>query len=100
VTADRSYGEKAIDDDLHKLGIRYVVIPRKGNPARRAKPSSTAAPSAAPSSGAPAANGGSAPSRASTAGTAPAWTSTEGARTWAGYGVLARNLVKISALTT
>ncbi len=32
VTADRSYGEKAIEDDLHGLGVRHVVIPRKGKP--------------------------------------------------------------------
>ena len=34
VTADRSYGEKAIEDDMHGLGVRHVVIPRKGKPGR------------------------------------------------------------------
>jgi IS5 family transposase len=34
VTADRGYGEKSIEDDLHALGIRYVVIPRKGKPGK------------------------------------------------------------------
>ena len=34
VTADRSYGEKAIEDDLHGLGVRHVVIPRKGKPGK------------------------------------------------------------------
>ena len=29
VTADRCYGEQAVDDALHNLGIRDVVIPRK-----------------------------------------------------------------------
>jgi IS5 family transposase len=30
VTADRGYGEKRVDDALHELGVRTVVIPRKG----------------------------------------------------------------------
>src|SRR4051794_7091748 len=39
VTADRGYGEKAVEDALHDLGVRNVVIPRKGKPsaARRAE---------------------------------------------------------------
>lgn len=38
VTADRGYGEKSVEDALHDLGVRTVVIPRKGKPsqARRA----------------------------------------------------------------
>jgi IS5 family transposase len=38
VTADRGYGEKSVEDDLHDLGVTTVVIPRKGKPtaARRA----------------------------------------------------------------
>jgi IS5 family transposase len=34
VTADRGYGEAGVDDDLHNLGIRNVVIPRKGRPGK------------------------------------------------------------------
>jgi hypothetical protein len=30
VTADRGYGEKGIDEALHQMGVRTVVIPRKG----------------------------------------------------------------------
>ncbi len=30
VTADRGYGEQGVDDDLAALGVRHVVIPRKG----------------------------------------------------------------------
>jgi IS5 family transposase len=37
VTADRGYGEAAVEDDLHELGIRYVVIPRRGRPRRPGK---------------------------------------------------------------
>jgi IS5 family transposase len=30
VTADRGYGEARVENDLHDLGVRTVVIPRKG----------------------------------------------------------------------
>ncbi len=33
-TADRGYGEKIVDDALHDLGVRHVVIPRKGKPGK------------------------------------------------------------------
>ena len=32
MTADRGYGEAKVDDELHELGVRTVVIPRKGKP--------------------------------------------------------------------
>ena len=28
------YGEKTVEDDLHTIGVRTVVIPRKGRPSR------------------------------------------------------------------
>ena len=31
-TADRGYGEAALDQDLHDLGVKTVAIPRKGRP--------------------------------------------------------------------
>jgi transposase, IS5 family len=34
VTADRGYSEKSVEDDLHDLGVRHVVIPRKGKPGK------------------------------------------------------------------
>jgi IS5 family transposase len=34
VTADRGYGQKRVDDALHALGVRTVVIPRKGRPGK------------------------------------------------------------------
>ena len=38
---DRGYGEAKIDEALHDLGVRTVVILRKGNPARPDKASNT-----------------------------------------------------------
>ena len=35
VTADGGYGKQKVDDALHDLGVRYVVIPRKGRPRQR-----------------------------------------------------------------
>jgi transposase, IS5 family len=34
VTADRGYGEAAVEEQLHGLGVRTVVIPRKGRPGK------------------------------------------------------------------
>ena len=34
VAADRGYGEASLDDDLTDLGVRNVVIPRKGRPTK------------------------------------------------------------------
>src|SRR5260221_707959 len=98
VTADRSYGEQSIEDDLHDLGVRHVVIPRKGKPgkARQAAERRPAFRRAVKwrtgSEG-----------RISTLKRGYGWDrtrldGTEGARTWTGYGILAHNLVKISAL--
>jgi IS5 family transposase len=100
VTADRSYGEQAIDDDLHTLGVRHVVIPRKGKPgkARQAAEHRPAFRRAVKwrtgSEG-----------RISALKRQYGWDRTrldgiEGARTWAGYGIMAHNLVKISALAS
>jgi IS5 family transposase len=32
VTADRGYGEQGVEDELNELGVRHVVLPRKGRP--------------------------------------------------------------------
>ncbi len=98
VTADRSYGEQSIENDLRGLGVRHVVIPRKGKPgkARQAAERRPAFRRAVKwrtgSEG-----------RISTLKRGYGWDrtrldGTEGARTWTGYGVLAHNLVKISTL--
>ena len=98
VTADRGYGEAAVDRELTDLGVKNVVIPRKGKPsqARRAEEHRPAFRRTIKwrtgSEG-----------RISTLKRGYGWDRTridtiEGARIWAGHGVLAHNLVKISAL--
>jgi IS5 family transposase len=100
VTADRGYGEKAIEDDLRALGVRHVVIPRKGKPgkARQAaghRPAFRRAVKWRTGS----------EGRISTLKRQYGWDrtrvdGTEGARTWAGYGILSHNLAKISRLAS
>jgi IS5 family transposase len=98
VTADRGYGEARIENDLHELGVRTVVIPRKGRPgkARQAHEHRRAFRRTVKwRTGSEA--------RISTLKRQYGWDRTRldglnGARTWTGHGVLAHNLVKIAAL--
>lgn len=98
VTADRGYGEVSVEDDLHKLGVRSVAIPRKSKPtaARRELEHRRAFRDKVKwrtgSEG-----------RINHIKRSYGWNRTElttiqGARTWCGHGVFAHNLVKIGAL--
>jgi IS5 family transposase len=98
VTADRGYGEKRVDDALHELGVRTVVIPRKGRPGT-ARQSAERRPSFRRTIKWRTGSEG----RISNVKRGYGWDrtridTTEGARIWTGHGVLAHNLVKISAL--
>ena len=98
VTADRGYGDAAVENDLHELGVRTVVIPRKGKPgkARQAREHRRAFRRTVKwRTGSEA--------RISTLKRQYGWDRTrlddlEGARIWTGQAVLAHNLVKIGAL--
>jgi IS5 family transposase len=100
VTADRSYGEPAIDRDLEALGVRTIAIPRKAkiSPARRhaehARGFRRLVKWRTGSEG-----------RISYLKRAYGWDRTrldgrEGAAIWCGHGAFAHNLVKISALAS
>ena len=100
VTGDRGYGEKTVEDALHDLGVRTVVIPRKGKPgkARQAEEHRRAFRKTVKwrtgSEG-----------RISTLKRGYGWDraridTLNGARTWAGHGAFAHNLVKIGALAS
>jgi IS5 family transposase len=99
VTADRSYGEPAIDRELKALGVRTVAIPRKAkiSPARRdaehARGFRKLVKWRTGSEG-----------RISYIKHRYGWDRTrldglQGASIWCGHGVFTHNLVKISALT-
>jgi IS5 family transposase len=99
VTADRGYGEVAVDHALSDLGVRDVVIPRKGRPGaarqqfehRRAFRRTVKWRTGCEG-------------RISTLKRGYGWDRTrlddlEGAKTWTGQGIFTHNLIKIAALT-
>ena len=99
VTADRGYGEAAVERDLHGVGVSSVAIPRKSKPtaARREFEHRRAFRDKVKwrtgSEG-----------RINHMKRSYGWNRTElttlsGARTWCGHGVFAHNLVKIGTLT-
>jgi transposase, IS5 family len=88
VTADRGYGQAAVEHGLHTAGVRTVAIPARPPPLQPARPSSMAAASASWSSGEPTAKGGSATSNVAT-GDRTRLDGRHGAAIWCGHGVLA-----------
>ena len=99
MTADRGYGEAATDQALTQLGVRTVVIPRKGRPGAARQHVEKRRSFRRTIKWRTGCEG-----RISTLKRNYGWDrsrvdSTEGARIWAGHGVLTHNLVKISALT-
>jgi IS5 family transposase len=98
VTADRGYGEAKVENDLHELGVRTVVIPRKGRPTRARQVEEHRPTFRRHVKWRTGCEG-----RISTLKRGYGWDrsridTTEGARIWTGHGVLAHNMVKISAL--
>src|SRR6478609_1556163 len=98
VTADRGYGEAAVDQALSNLGVRDVVIPRRGRPGaarqqvehRRAFHRTVKWRTGCEG-------------RISTLKRGYGWDRTrmdglEGAKSWSGQGIFAHNLIKIAAL--
>jgi len=99
VTADRGYGEAAVDQALHDLGVRSVVIPRKGRPGQARQAAEHRRSFRRVMKWRTGCEG-----RISALKRGYSWDrtrldGTDGARTWTGYGVLAHNLAKIAALT-
>jgi transposase, IS5 family len=99
VTADRGYGEATVDGELAGLGVAHVVIPRKGKPSQARRAAEHRPAFRRTIKWRTGCEG-----RISTLKRGYNWDrtridGTEGARIWTGHGVLAHNLVKISALT-
>jgi transposase, IS5 family len=98
VTADRSYGEAAVDQDLRALGVERVAIPRKGQPGAARRATEHARGFRRLVKWRTGSEG-----RISHLKHRFGWDRTgmdgiDGARIWCGHGVLAHNLVKISGL--
>ena len=99
VTDDRGYGEKSVDDGLHEIGVRTVVIPRKGKPGKARQAEERRQVFRKTVKWRTGSEG-----RISSLTPGYGWDrgrldGTGGAQIWIGYGVLAHNLVKIGALS-
>jgi IS5 family transposase len=99
VAADRGYGVQGVDDALHDLGVRDVVIPRQGRPSKTRQAQEHRRTFRRHVKWRTGCEG-----RISSLKRGYGWDrsridTTEGTRIWVGHGVLAHNLVKISALT-
>jgi len=100
VTADRGYGQHSVKDALHEQGVRTVVIPRKGRPAKSRQAYEHRRAFRRTLKWRTGSEG-----RISSLKRGYRWDrtrldGTEGARIWTGQGVLAHNLVKIATLAT
>jgi len=98
VAADRGYGEAGVDEALHEMGVRNVVIPRKGKPGK-ARQAAEHRPAFRKTVKWRTGSEG----RISSLKRGYGWDrtrldGTEGARIWTGQAVLAHNLVKIAGL--
>src|SRR6478752_3540883 len=96
VTADRGYGEQKVDDTLRELGVRTVVIPRKGKPGKARQAEEHRRTFRRTVKWRTGIEG-----RISTLKRGYGWDrtridGTDGAKIWTGHGVLAHNLIKIS----
>jgi transposase, IS5 family len=98
VTADRGYSDAGVEDQLREMGVRNVVIPRIGKTSKARQ-----AHERRPSFRREVKWRTGCEGRVSTLKRNYGWERTgidtlHGAKTWAGYGILAHNLVKIGAL--
>jgi transposase, IS5 family len=98
VTADRGYGQAAVEARLHELGVRNVAIPRASKPGAARRNFEHRQAFRAKIKWRTGSEG-----RINHLKRNYGWNRTElttitGARTWCGHGVFAHNLVKISAL--
>ena len=99
VTADRGYGEQSVEDDLHDLGVRHVVIPRKGKPGRARQIVERRSAFRRTIKWRTGCEGRISTLKRGYGLDRSRIDGTEGARIWVGHGVLTHNLVKIAALT-
>ena len=98
VTADRGYGEAAVERDLHELGVRSVAIPRRSKPSAARREFEHRRAFRDKIKWRTGSEGRIHRIKHSYGWNRTEFTSIDGARTWCGHGVFAHNLVKISAL--
>jgi transposase, IS5 family len=98
VTADRGYGEAAVERELHELGVRSVAIPRKSKPSATRREFEHRRAFRDKIKWRTRSEGRINHLKRSYGWNRTELTSIHGARTWCGHGVFAHNLVKIGAL--
>jgi transposase, IS5 family len=98
VTADRGYGEAAIEKQLLDLGVTTVVIPRKGRPSAARRTIEKSRPFQRLVRWRTGSEGRISALKRQWGCRRTLMDSLEGARTWTGHGIFAHNLVKIGGL--
>ena len=100
MTADRGYGEAAVDYQLAQLGVTKVRIPRKGRPGAARRQIEASRPFQRMVRWRTGAEGRISCIKRDFGCRRTRMDTLTGARTWTGHGIFAHNLTKIVALTT
>jgi transposase, IS5 family len=98
VTADRRHGEQSVQDALHDLGIRTVVIARKGKPSKARQATEHRRSFRRTVKWRTGSEGPISCLKRQYGWDCTRLDATQGARIWRGHGILTHNLVKIAAL--
>jgi len=100
VTADRGYGEAAVEDALRAAGVRYVALPRKGRPSAARRQIEHRRAFRRMVRWRTGCEGRISCAKRDFGLARTRIDGLAGARTWIGHGIFNHNLVKIAALTT
>jgi transposase, IS5 family len=100
VTADRGYGEAAVEDALHAAGVRYVVLPTKGRPTAARRQIEHRRAFRRMVRWRTGCEGRISCAKRDFGLNRTRIDGIHGARTWVGHGIFNHNLIKIAALTT
>jgi transposase, IS5 family len=98
VTADRGYGEARVEAELRDIGVRTVAIPRKGQPGAARQTIERSRGFRALVKWRTGSEGRISHLKHRYGWARTGLTGRDGAATWCGHGILAHNLVKISAM--
>ena len=98
VTADRGYGDKAVEDDLRDAGVRYVVLPTKGRPTAARRQVENRRAFRKMVRWRTGCEGRISCAKRDFGLNRTRIDGLAGARTWCGHGIFAHNLIKISEL--
>jgi IS5 family transposase len=100
VTADRGYGEAAIETVLHELGVQRVFLPRKGRPGAARREVEASRPFQRMVRWRTGSEGRISCIKRDFGCRRTQMDTLTGARTWTGHGIFTHNLAKIATLTT